>query len=178
MKKPSVTELLQLLDKPALLGWANSQGLKGIDISKERSKWLNAGTSIHCQIERFIVDCIPFDDPKDQLKCEKFLDKYEVIDIETNIETDYFIGRYDLKAKSKETGKTYIIDFKRKCKKIYLEHKLQLVAYSMASECEGLMIVGVPDFKIFDIQIEDRTPYQEIMKSLSVIYQNKQKIEL
>jgi len=41
MKKPSVTELLRILDKPALLNWANKQGLLGIDISVKRKEWLS-----------------------------------------------------------------------------------------------------------------------------------------
>lgn len=174
MKKPSVTELLQILDKPALIGWANQQGLKGIDISKAKTKWLNAGADIHTQIEMFVLHGTPFNEKEDQLKCEKFLSKYEIIEMEKKIETDYFQGRFDVKFKCKKTGKIYLGDFKRRCKKVYLEHRLQLAAYSMAEQCDGLMIIGVPEFKEYDLKIENLTPYHEILKALSIIYSNKQ----
>jgi hypothetical protein len=177
MKKPSVTELLQILDKPALLWWANKQGLLGIDISKKKSEWLNAGSSIHNQIELFILHGTPFNEEEDQKKCVKFLEKYEVLEIEKKIETEYFKGRLDAKIKCKKTGKIYLVDFKRNCKKVYFEHKLQLAAYSMAENCDGLLIIGVPQFKEFDLGIEDFQPYQEIIKSLSNIYTNKKLIE-
>jgi len=177
MKKPSLTKLIQILDKPALIGWANKQGLMGIDISFDRIKKLNAGTDIHKQIELYIKDGFPFKEAEDQVNCEKFLLKYEIMDIEKKIETDYFKGRLDVKFKCKNTGKIYLGDFKRRCKKVYLEHRLQLAAYSMAEPCDGLMIIGVPEFKEFDLKIDNLLPYYEIIKSLHTIYINKNIIE-
>lgn len=174
MKKPSVTELLKLLDKPALMNWANKQGLKGIDISKERNVWLNAGTSIHKQIEMYVLHKTPFENISDQLNCDKFLSKYEVLDIEKKIETDYFYGRLDAKVKCKESGNIYLVDFKNKCSNIYFEHKLQLVAYSMAEDCDGLMIIGVPEFLELKLELKDIKPFEEIIISLSNIFKHKQ----
>ena len=65
MKKPSVTQLLDLIAKPALISWANKQGLMGIDTSEKRKKILLNGTSLHSQIENELfereIDKINFD---------------------------------------------------------------------------------------------------------------------
>lgn len=176
MKKPSVSQLLSLLDKPALLYWANKQGLQGIDITKERKNWLRAGTSIHSQIEKFIKDKIPFLNELDQESFLKFIEDKEIIDFEKNIETEWFQGRYDLKVKWND--KIYLMDFKNNAKDVYFENKLQLIAYSMAEECDCFAIVNVPSFEIMEVNINDRTPYFEILKSLSNIYNCKKQIEI
>lgn len=175
MKKPSVTELLSLLDKPALLGWANRQGLAGVDISKARPKWLVEGVSIHEQIENFIRKKEPFIKSEYQERFNIFIQDKEVLKLECKIETDYFTGRYDIRLKWKD--KVYIMDFKKDKKKIYLEQKLQLVAYSMAEPCDSFAIVGVPEFNLIPVEISDRKPYEDILKSLCNIYVNKKRIE-
>lgn len=175
MKKPSVSELLALLDKPALLNWANQQGLKGINIQKERSKWLKSGLSIHSQIEHYIKDRVPFLNIEDQERFLNFIKDKEIISFETKIETEWFQGRYDIKLKWND--KVYIMDFKSNQKAIYLENKLQLIAYSMAENCDSFAIVGVPNFNIVEVEIQDREPYIEIIKSLSNIYKYKKQIE-
>lgn len=175
MKKPSVSQLLALLDKPALLNWANQQGLKGIDISKERRKWLNDGISIHSQIENFIKSKKPFLNKQDQINFEKFIEDKEILDFETKIETEWFQGRYDFKVKW--NNKVYMMDFKNYPKGIYIENKLQLIAYSMAEKCDGFAIVGAPQFNVIEFDPIDREPYQEMLKSLSEIYYLKKEIE-
>ncbi|CAB4165147.1 hypothetical protein UFOVP916_61 [uncultured Caudovirales phage] len=175
MKKPSVTELLQLLNKPALIGWANKQGLLGIDINKAKKVWLNDGSSIHNQIEKFIKDGEPFINSEHQKKFIEFISDKEILGLEQNIETDWFIGRYDMKIKW--NGKIYLIDFKINHKNIYLENRLQLVGYSMAEHCDSFAIVSVPDFTVMNFKIENRTPYEDMLKSLSIIYKSKNQIE-
>lgn len=176
MKKPSVSQLLSLLDKPALLNWANKQGLQGIDITKERKGWLRAGTSIHNQIENFIKSKAPFLNELDQNNFLKFIEDKEIIDFEKNIETEWFQGRYDLKVKWND--KVYLMDFKNNAKDIYFENKLQLIAYSMAEECDGFAIINVPKFEIFEVKIQNRNPFIEVLKSLSNIYYCKKEIEV
>jgi hypothetical protein len=172
--KPSVTELLKLLDKPALLKWANQQGLKGIDIEKERPKWLNAGLSIHSQIENFIKNGEQFIKQEDQNNCVQFLSDKQVLGLECKIETEWFTGRYDFKTLWNE--KVYIIDFKRDHKNLYFENKLQLIAYSMAEKCDCFAIVSVPDFKVINFKVDNREPYEEIIKCLSKIYALKSEL--
>lgn len=171
IKKPSVSQLLALLDKPALLNWANKQGLKGIDISKERGKWLSAGTSFHKQIELFYLEKKPFESLEVQSLFEDFLKDKTIIDFEKKIETDFFIGRYD--SKLIYNNKKYIIDFKSS-NGIYFENKLQLAAYGMAEDCDGYAIVNIPSFTWQEVVIEDKKHYENILKSLSLIYSSKQ----
>ena len=56
MKKPSVTQLTKILDKPALMSWANKIGLEGIRLDEYRKKVMSNGTSLHKQIEMFILN--------------------------------------------------------------------------------------------------------------------------
>jgi len=173
--KPSVTQLLSLLDKPALLNWANQQGLKGIDVKKERSKWLNAGSSIHKQIENYVRKGEPFISGIVQLLFNEFISDKEILGIECKIESELFTGQYDLKVKWND--KTYIMDFKNNSKKIYFENKLQLIAYGMIEQCDSFAIVSVPGFVIMNFKVEDRKPYEEIIKALANIHYHKWLIE-
>lgn len=172
IKKPSVTELLKLLDKPALISWANKKGLEGIDISKKKLEWLSNGTDIHYQIEQFIRNQEPFNNKEDEDKFIAFISDKKILGYETFLETDWFTGRYDLLVEW--NNKKYLVDFKRKHKRVYLEDKLQLVGYSLAIPCDAFCIVSVPDFTVMNIKIDNREPYVEILKSLSNIYINKQ----
>jgi len=175
MYKTSVTELLKLLDKPALLNWANKQGLQGIDISKDRSKWLKDGTSIHSQIENFLLKGTPFINKETQFKFVKFMANKEVLGIENKIETEWFTGRYDIKLLIE--NKEYIVDWKLNHKTLYLENKLQLIGYAMSEKCDGLAIVSVPDLTLMKFSVSNREPYEEILKALAMIYNYKKEIE-
>lgn len=172
MKKPSISELIKLLDKPALLNWANKQGLKGIDISKSTSK--KEGTSIHQQIERYIRHEVPFEETHNQLYFDKLFSDKKIIHNELEVETDYFKGRLDLCYSKNDV--IYISDFKLNRNQVYFEDKLQLVAYSMAVKCSKFSIISVPDFKEIDVDVPDIDRYINIIKSLSDIYTNKQLI--
>lgn len=172
--KPTVTELIKLLDKPALLKWANQQGLKGINIEKERPKWLTAGVSIHSQIENFIRKGEPFISEVDQSYFKTFIFDKEILGLECKIETEWFTGRYDLKVKWKD--KIYIMDFKNHSKGIYFENKLQLIGYGMAEQCDCFAVVSVPQFTVMNFRVENRQPYEEILKCLSKIYTLKSEL--
>lgn len=47
---PGVTTIIGILDKPALLRWANNQGLKGIDCFKDRDDKASIGSLSHAMI--------------------------------------------------------------------------------------------------------------------------------
>ena len=178
MKKPSVTELVKLLDKPALLKWANKQGLAGIDISKKKQEWLDAGSSMHNQIEGYLRDGTKFISQEDQDRFEVFMSGKKLLSFESQIETEWFTGRYDIEIDW--GGRNYIMDFKKDNKgirSIYFEDKLQLVAYSMARPCDHFAIVSTPSFRVMNFTIENKEPYIEILKALSIIYQQKQLID-
>jgi hypothetical protein len=50
MKKPSVTDICKILDKPALLKWSNKLGLEGIDLNYYQNSVLNRGIKKHKEI--------------------------------------------------------------------------------------------------------------------------------
>lgn len=175
MKKPSVTQLLDLLAKPALISWANRQGLLGIDIEEQRKKAKLDGTSLHSQIENVCKGTGDFEREIDRDSFDRFMLDKEVISIEQKIETEWFVGRYD--AKIKVGSSEYIIDYKSGFKgQIYLEHKLQLVAYAMAENAQ-IAIVPIPQFHLIPINLKDAKPYEDMLINLSKIWQLKKEIE-
>lgn len=169
--KPSVTELLNLLDKPGLLGWANKIGLEGVSLKEYRKKSLQKGSSLHKQTEAFINSRVAFEDEWTQANCLNFLKDVEVLDVESRIETDYYQGRYDIRYM--KDGEIFIGDFKSS-KGIYLENVLQLIAYSQAEDIDNISIIEIPSFKEKIIKVKDVRPFIEILKSLSNIYGMKE----
>lgn len=169
MIKPTVTELVGMLDKPALMRWANKQGLLGIDIEKERKRTKQVGTSLHDQIK-----AREFVDPLHAYNFNRFLADKEIIDCERDIETDWFTGRYDCKLRCQD--QVYLIDWKSS-RNLYFETRLQLVAYAMAESCDKLGVVCIPEFCLIDPMIRSRQLYEDILICLSHIYSVKWEIE-
>lgn len=170
--KPSVTELISLLDKPGLMKWANKIGLEGINLKTYRTNVQNHGTSKHSVIENFTANGeLSGDESVDAMMVKFFSDK-EVIDTEQNIETEYFVGRYDVKLKW--NGFIFICDYKRS-PRVYLENKLQLAAYKMACPCDHLAVIHTKEFTIEPITI-DMDLYSEFLITLSKLYKLKQKM--
>ena len=54
IRVPSVTTILGVLSKPALIPWANRLGLQGIDSSKYVDRLATIGTLAHYWIESYI----------------------------------------------------------------------------------------------------------------------------
>jgi hypothetical protein len=175
MKKPSVTQLLDLLAKPALIDWANRQGLAGIDIHEQRRKAKQGGSSLHSQIESYCKGVGKFERELDQWSFDKFMVGKTIIATECKIETEWFVGRYD--AKIKVGDNEFIVDYKSGFKgEIYLEHKLQLVAYAMAEQAK-IAIVPIPQFHLIPVDLKDEKPYQEMLIALAKIWNLKMEIE-
>ena len=166
--KPTVSQLLDLLNKPALIKWANKIGLEGKEIDIERRSRLNAGTSIHNQISQFVINQTPFKNKSDQDNYLSFISDKEVLEVENRIETEWFTGIYDMRLKW--NNKIYVVDFKNNSKRIYFENKLQLIAYSMGVQCDNLAIISVPSFNIMDFDPVAKVYYEEILICLSRIY--------
>jgi len=163
MRKPSVSELLEIMAKPALIPWANKMGLKGVDISTYSKKKMADGTSIHSQIQYGA-----FDNEEDAIAYSRFMSDKICLCQEQEIETDWFVGRYD--AMLSVNGDKFIVDYKRGYKgKLYIENKLQLIAYTMA-EPARMAIVGVPKFVLHEFVPANRGHYEEIIKSLYNIW--------
>lgn len=174
MKKPSVTELLDLLNKPALMNWANKIGLQGIKLSEYRKEKTTSGTNIHNQLEKLLKYGEEIEDKYLQNAIINQLKTYEVVGVEEPIETEYYQGRCDLiLSKNKEL---YVFDFKRGFKKPYLEHYLQLTAYQYALNADRIGIIRVPQVDIIELTNDKKELYQELLINLSNIYKIKQSI--
>lgn len=171
--KPSVTKLIDQLDKPALLKWANKLGLQGTSIDDYRSKAKGEGTDIHSHVENYINHGIPSGDDDLDTRIKKFFSDKEVIETEKTIETDFFIGRYDIKLKWKDI--TFICDYKSNSK-VYFETKLQLAGYRMSEECDHLAVIHLPEFILRPVHI-DLGIYSQLLIHLSAIYRLKEQIE-
>ena len=101
---------------------------------------------------------------------KEFMVGKEIVDTEKEIETEWFIGRYDIRLKVMQ--KQYLCDFKSKSR-IYLEDILQLTAYRMATKDTDVALIEIPQFKFKPLGLRDFTPYEEILKALSTIFKNK-----
>jgi hypothetical protein len=172
--KPTVTQLISLLDKPALLKWANKIGLQGINIDDYRKESFSKGNLYHSQIENYIKYNIPFIDQSFFNRFKYFMEDKEIIESEKNIENEYYRGRYDIKLKYNDS--IYICDFKTNQKNIYFENKLQLSAYKFADSCDKLAVISIPDFSIFEINIEEYQINKNILVNLHSIYNLKNQL--
>lgn len=168
-RKPYVTQLISLLDKPALLGWANRIGLEGVSIDAFRAKALDKGKTFHEQIHRRLTDGTPFPELDDNVNFDLFMAGKRVLSVEKVIETEWFLGRLDLAVEVE--GSSVICDFKPGSK-IYFEQVLQLVAYRMA-EGGAIAIVETPTFKMKRVSIPDFEPFEKLLKALAEIYREK-----
>lgn len=119
-KKPSLTELINLLDKPNLLNWANRIGLEGIALKDYRKKSANDGKEIHKAIENDLKFGIKYNNEKFQL----FKSKYEIVKVEPEIECEHYTGRADVLLNDK-FGLSCLFDFKN-ADVIYFEQMIQL----------------------------------------------------
>jgi hypothetical protein len=174
MKKPSVSDLIGLLDKPGLMFWANKIGLKGESLAAYKTKIRNKGTSIHSIVESFSVDGLLSSDDELNKKMINFFSDKEIIDSEQSFETEYYTGRYDVRLKWK--GLIYKCDYKSSSK-VYLENKIQLAAYKLAfpDDDDSLAVIHLKDFVISPINL-DMNLYEELLIALSKVYELKYKL--
>lgn len=173
-KTPTVTQLLNLLDKPALIKWANKIGLQGISLDEHNAASKAKGNSYHEQVEAMIKYNKEIEDPVLRENYHRFFDGFEILDSEKKVECEYWNGRYDIKFS--RNGFTYLCDFKSNVKNVYLENKLQLIAYSEIESVDYIGIISLPDFKYHPVEIKNKTPFTGILKALSHIYKCKQQI--
>jgi hypothetical protein len=138
---PGVTTVIGVLDKPALVGWANRLGLQGIDSNKYRDESASIGTLAHylivCELAEQEPDLNNFT-PEQVRRAEWSLKSFhnwrqrhtlEPVLVEKALVSDEhrfggmvdFFGIVD--------GKPTLLDFKTS-KAIYAEHKIQVSAYT------------------------------------------------
>ncbi len=173
--KPTVTELIGMLDKPALMKWANKIGLEGVSLDEYRAKSQKRGTSYHKQIEDFIMYHKAFEDTGFQARFEQFISDKTIIASEKSFTHALFCGRMDFKFCGPDKV-VYIADFKSNQRSVYLENKLQLVAYRMAEGCDKVAIISIPDMAIIPVPILDFAPYERFLTLLSELYRLKKQL--
>ena len=137
---PGVTTFLGVLNKPALIKWANNLGLQGIDSTQYVDNLADVGTLSHLMILAHLkeenIDMSDYSKTQIDLAKNSFksylgwarLHKIEPILIETPLVSEEyrFGGTPDLLAKV--DGVNTLIDFKTS-KAIYPEHLIQVAAY-------------------------------------------------
>jgi len=159
----AVTKLIDILDKPALVHWANKIGLKGTSLKEYRKTTSKEGSNAHNKIELFLKKGIKFEGCE---LLEKSLKGFKVVGVEKEIKNDFLIGLVDLILKKE--GELYIVDFKRN-KNIYLSTKLQLSCYKHMLNADKICYINYQDFKIVCIDI-NTIKYYEIIKRLYQIH--------
>ena len=169
IKKPSVSQLLSLLDKPALLNWANKIGLEGKTLLDIRRQNMSAGTNLHKQVERWLINKTPIENAAYQESVVNFFSDNTIMEVEKQIEHDKFCGRIDVKYQT-ANGDVYICDFKTNQSRVYRENKLQLAAYRMSEGCDKVAIISIPEMKIIECNITDFAPYEKTILCLSELY--------
>lgn len=155
----SVTKLIDLLNKPFLLKWANGLGLKGLSLDSYMKDKSSSGNNKHKQIEQYFINGIDFDNSH---KIEYIKNEYEIIGCEVDINNGYINGRVDLILKKND--KTYIVDFKSN-KNIYLSTKLQLSTYKHIYNADHICYINFDNYNLEIINI-DTNKYYEIVKRL------------
>jgi len=162
--KPSVTDVVRILDKPALLGWANKIGLQGVSLAEHKKKFCGEGHSLHKQMENYLREKTPFSDPEFQARFVEFFADKSIVAFEKQISHAHFTGRLDVEFYWKD--KLWVCDFKLNQTGVYLENKLQLAAYRMAEGADAVAIINYPKMEIVDVGISNFEPYERLFNLL------------
>lgn len=148
---PSATTVLKIINKPALLNWANWLGLTGKSYKKHMEMVSYIGTTVHEIIEcRLLGKKFELKDPKVWfLDCKEYINSFNIwykenplepIAIEDHMESDRFGGTCDFYGIY--NGKKTIIDFKTS-KGVYMSMFIQLAAYIILREEKGDVVEQV-----------------------------------
>jgi len=160
----SVTKLIDLLNKPALVGWANKLGLKGIDLKDYQSKSKESGNIGHKQVEDYLIKGVKFNGSE---KLDKTLKGFNVVGCEVSVDNGFIKGRIDLIIEKNNIK--YVCDFKSN-KYIYIGTKLQLSAYKHIYNADKIAFINLEDLSLKEIEI-DTDYYFEIIKRLYQIHE-------
>ena len=167
---PGVTTILGVMDKPALVKWANNLGLQGIDSTKYVDKLASVGSLAHyiieCYLKKEKVDYSDYTENEIKvaensvLKFFQWLEsnEFEVIASELQLVSDHYGYGGTIDCICKLNGKTTLLDFKT-CKGCYPEHHTQAVAYKMLAIEHGYLI---DDIKILRIGRDEDEGFEEI----------------
>jgi len=194
---PGATTITGLLNKPALVLWANRLGLEGIDSTKYVDKAAKIGTLIHYLVECHITKQKPALSDYTQKEIEiaqigfnKYLDWEKKHTIEPIFnEKGYASDKYKYGGTCdfycKLDGKFTLVDFKS-CKGIYDEQFCQVSGYSNllkenGKKVEQILILRIGRDEAEGFEEKYITPKQEklyfgVFKNLVKIYYLKKEI--
>jgi len=174
---PGTTTIIGVLDKPALLAWANRIGLEGIEMSKYVDDLAEVGTLAHEMVKaHFTGEKVDTDEYS-----KKVIDRAENAMISflswvkgKNIEPIYnekilvsdklgYGGTLDMYCKMND--KNYLIDFKTGSG-IYDDHFYQMAGYKILLEEQGhkvdaVLIVNIPRAESEKFQTEETSDMRQ-----------------
>lgn len=193
---PSVTTIISLLNKPALVPWANRLGLQGIDVTKFVDKLAEVGTLVHQMIldyfRKVATDTSEYSKEVIDKAENSFLSFLEwvkgkeiipdLVEFSMVSDTQRFGGTCDLFARVNKI-KT-LIDFKTGSG-IYEEMGYQLAGYQILLMEKGYVpeqaqIVRVPrdETENFEVRVWKDLSYEEqIFNHLHEIYRIKKEMK-
>lgn len=194
---PGSTTVTGLLNKPALVAWANKLGLEGIDSSKYVDKAARVGTLIHSLVEAHITknkcdmsDYTPLEIELAQNGFYKYLDWEKQHKVEPIFNEKKFVSekhKYGgtLDFYCKVDGKLTLVDFKSG-KGIYNEHFLQVSSYANLLKENGyrveqIMILNIGRSEDEPFQHKEIAPsvikkYFDMFKALLKVYYAKKEL--
>jgi len=191
---PGATTVLSLLNKPALVKWANNLGLQGIDSTKYVNESAEIGTLVHSMVECYCLkkkcDTTNYTQAQIELaqvgfnKFKEWASQHEIEPIGNEIqlvsEKHKFGGTLDFLAKV--DGIVTLIDFKTGSG-IYKEHFCQTSAYFKMAVENGykpkrIMILNIgrnedEPFQTQEIKGKTITTYFSIFLALLKVYKLK-----
>lgn len=155
----AVTKLVDLLDKPFLVYWANKIGLEGTSLKEYRLNSQNKGTNKHKEIELYFKEKKHFTESHN---LEKLLKGFNIIGSEFYLNNGFIHGVADLVCET--DGVKIVIDFKS-TDTIYLSQKLQLSTYKEILNADKIAIINFKTWELKYIDIDTKY-YFEIIKRL------------
>jgi len=192
---PGVTTVLQVLNKPALVKWANNLGLQGIDSTKYRDKMGDIGTLAHLMVlDYFKKQTSDYSEysPDDVSKAENCLisfynwigeNKVEPILVEEQLVSDDFMFGGTIDFYGLVNDRFTLVDFKTS-KAIWPEMFHQVAAYThllsenRPVEQTRILRIGRDENEGFEDQIVTNIgPHWEIFKSALNIYQLQKQLK-
>jgi len=192
---PGVTTILGVLNKPALVIWANKLGLQGIDSSKYRDEMGAVGSLVHQMIVDYFnkvkTDTTDYSESQINLAENCLLSFWEwekgheikVIMAEEQLVSDEFGFGGTIDCFCELDGQPTLLDFKTG-KALYPEMFYQLAAYSYLLtegkhpvKAARILRIGRDEDEGFEERlITDTTKYLEIFKHCLAIYNLQKEI--
>ena len=162
---PGATTVIGVLNKPALVGWANRLGLQGIDSTKYRDEAAQVGTLAHYLVESHLLgrepdldDYTPAQLRRAQHGLDAFLEweaghHYESILAEAPMVSEKFRFAGTIDNLALVDDHLTVLDFKTSGA-VYDEHRIQVSAYRKLAEENGHKISGVRILRIPRIETD------------------------